>query len=370
MVDAVPAAGSAVPNRTYPYNGVVYVAVTMPDGSVWDASGVLIAPDEVLTAAHVVWHQGVGQAIQAFVQPAVNGADVPYLPVGVANVHYFAINDPNDQFTGAESQHDFALLHLSQPVSAGVMPLEPNFPGGQIHVTGYPGGGYTMADLVTNAYRASDVSDLVYSGQQSLGPGTSGGPLWHIGANGQPYCVGVVSSQSVSTPDRGLGGEITPEILNSVRVWEAQDHGGVSAPDPNSPTPLSGAEVSVMAGLTWPQRAAMAFLDNGSHLGADFTALGSALSAGQDAAPFVGHANQDMMQLLAAYTAAMPGIGSGVTGPSGTPLAIPGQFVVDVINAGLNAEASGSASLDQAYGGALSRFFGGAGSAFMGHAVA
>jgi V8-like Glu-specific endopeptidase len=182
MVDAVPATGSAVPNRTYPYNSVVYVAVTMPDGSVWDASGVLIAPDEVLTAAHVVWHQGVGQAIQAFVQPAVNGADVPYLPVGVANVHYFAINDPNDQFTGAESQHDFALLHLSQPVSAGVMPLEPDFPGGQIHVTGYPGGGYTMAYLVTNAQRAPDVSELVFG--QRLVPGTSGGAapvFWTVG---------------------------------------------------------------------------------------------------------------------------------------------------------------------------------------------
>jgi hypothetical protein len=367
MVDVMPEAGAAVPNRTYPYNSVVYVRTVLEDGISWLGSGVLIAPDEVLTAAHLVWEPWAGQEIQAVVAPALNSADVPYGTVSVANVHYFPINEifagTDVRIPADQSQHDFALLHLSQPVGAGIMPLEPNFPGGQIHVTGYPGGGPTMADLLTNVQRDPAYSDIDFtpSATQSLAPGMSGGPLWHVGANGQPYGVGVVSTA-------GWSGEITPEILDSIRVWEAQDHGGTFTPDPASPTALSAAEVSAMAGLIWPQTAAMAFLDDGSHLGADFTALGSAISTKQNTAPFVGHINQDMNQLLRAYV--VSGLAGGVVGPSGTTLAIPGQFVSDVINNGLKAAVSGGASLDQAYGGALSQFFGGAESTFMGRAVA
>jgi V8-like Glu-specific endopeptidase len=223
VANAAPAAGAAVPNRAYPYSSVVQVHAALPDGS-YSASGVLIAPDEVLTCAHIVWEQGLGAASQVSVTPALNGADAPYGRIGVADYHYFPIDDTGGLVSPAGSQRDFALLHLSRPVGAGPMPLEPNFPGGPVHVTGYPGaaGGNTMADLATSAQRLPNLSDLFLSSWGSVGEGMSGGPLWHVGASGQPHCVGVVSTAAHN-------GEITPELLKAIQGWEAEDHAPATA---------------------------------------------------------------------------------------------------------------------------------------------
>ena len=119
MADAAPAAGAAVPNRAHPYDSVVHVHAALPDGG-YSASGVLVAPDEVLTCAHVVWEQGLGAASQVSVTPALNGADAPYGTVGVAGYHYFPIDDTGGLVSPAESQRDFALLHLSSTLAIWV----------------------------------------------------------------------------------------------------------------------------------------------------------------------------------------------------------------------------------------------------------
>ena len=55
--------------------------------------------------------------------------------------------------------------------------------------------------------------------------------------------------------------------------------------------------------------------------------------------------------------------------PGGPQLAIPGQFVVDVINTSFKAISIGDAGLDHAYAGALNQFFGTEASVMMtGHA--
>jgi len=114
------------------------------------------------------------------------------------------------------------------------MPLEPSFPGGPVHVTGYPGaaGGNEMADLTTSAQRLPNLSDLFLSSWESVGEGMSGGPLWHVGASGQPHCVGVVSTAAHN-------GEITPELLKAIQGWEAEDHARVKAGAPATATGVS-----------------------------------------------------------------------------------------------------------------------------------
>ena len=243
MADAAPAAGAAVPNRPYPYSSVVQVHAALPDGG-YSASGVLIAPDEVLTCAHIVWEQGLGAASQVNVTTALNGADAPYGRVGVADYHYFPIDDTGGLVSPAESQRDFALLHLSRPVGAGPMPLEPNFLGGPVHVTGYPGvaGGNTMADLTTSAQRLPNLSDLLLSSWGSVGEGMSGGPLWHLGASGQPHCVGVVSTAAHN-------GAITPELLKAIQGWEAEDHAPATA---GAPATTTGVSVPIPAAAGIP----------------------------------------------------------------------------------------------------------------------
>ena len=142
----------------------------------------------------------------------------------------------------------------------------------------------------------------------------------------------------------------------------------VTANDGTTPTPLSPSEVStrqMVAGLNANAGAASTFFFEGQNLGTDYANLGAAPSSGQGVFGATTQTLTDMKQLLAAWVA-NPAIATGFSVPGGPTMAIPGQFVVDVVNAGLKADVIGSASLDQAYGGALTQFFAGEQQVMMG----
>jgi V8-like Glu-specific endopeptidase len=267
-VAVVETAGPAVPNRAAPYDSVVLVESAGPYGAV-HGSGVLVAPDEVLTCAHVVWRSDAGAATAVAVAPALNGADEPYGVIGVRDFHFYAVSDPGDLLTPRDSQYDFALLHLSQSVP-GVAPmaLAPGFSGGPLHATGYPDylGGTVMDDVLTTAARLPSVSDLELD--DSLGSGMSGGPLWQAAPAPQglqAYCLGVVSTGH-------FNGELTPAVLAAIQGWEAQDRNPGLAP-----AGAPAASLGLPQAVPPPGFAALA----GADLLGDLTArlLGGALPA-------------------------------------------------------------------------------------------
>src|SRR4051812_44819220 len=112
-----------VDNRSFPFSAVGLVAETI-GGVAGHGSGVFIAPDEFLTAAHVVWTQGIGAASSVFVVPALNGSDTPFGNVTVTDFHYIPIADGGGFSGPAAREQDFALLHLASSVNgAGTMTL-------------------------------------------------------------------------------------------------------------------------------------------------------------------------------------------------------------------------------------------------------
>jgi len=121
----------------YPYDTIVRITDVIGETGL-QGSGVLIAPDEVLTASHVVYTEGKGVASNIRVTPAFNGS-APF-GVGIGTfVHYFPIHEIGGGLTHDESQLDFALIHLSQPFTQlGTMGLQANYAGGVATVTGYP----------------------------------------------------------------------------------------------------------------------------------------------------------------------------------------------------------------------------------------
>jgi V8-like Glu-specific endopeptidase len=119
---------SAYPSRT-----VVRITDSLGQGS-----GVLISPDEVLTAAHVVWSSDNGTASNITVTPAYYYGSAPFGTASGVYCHYMAIQDPGDTISLDQSQYDFAVIHLSTPFNLGTMGLESNFTGGLVNVTGYP----------------------------------------------------------------------------------------------------------------------------------------------------------------------------------------------------------------------------------------
>ena len=91
-----------------PFNGVVYVTDTI-GGEDFQGSGVLIAPNLVLTAAHVVYEAGVGSATNIMVSPGYDQGVAPFGSAYALTDNYNTVADYGDEETLSTSQDDFAL---------------------------------------------------------------------------------------------------------------------------------------------------------------------------------------------------------------------------------------------------------------------
>jgi V8-like Glu-specific endopeptidase len=213
---------------SYPYDTVVRITDTIGSQS-WQGSGVLISPDEVLTASHVVYTEGIGTADDIVVTSGYDDGSSPYGSADGAYVHYFPVDDANRSITSQQSQYDYAVIHLSTPfTSAGYMGIETNFAGGSVNITGYPSSaGGAQVDSTQNVTLDPNYSLLEGT---TLGEGSSGGPVW-IETAGGPSVVGVVSSDS-DTNDTEYNNLITTPEFNQIEAWVQQDDAT------STPTPL------------------------------------------------------------------------------------------------------------------------------------
>jgi len=219
----------SVDTTKYPYTTVVEIDSRFPDGNEYVGSGVMVGPDEVLTAAHMVWRQDIGAATSVTVKPDFNQDIAPYGVVDATNWHYFPIVNPGGMESPATTQDDIALMHLSKAIgnTTGWMGIQSNFLGGSVHITGYPdtlnGVNYNNRVMVDRpAIGAHDPSlSLLDFPPYTINNGDSGGPIWELESNNKPYVVGIVSgfnSQGSKDPI------ITTSLFNDVKQWAALDH--------------------------------------------------------------------------------------------------------------------------------------------------
>jgi hypothetical protein len=73
----------------------------------------------------------------------------------------------------------------------------------------------------------------------SIGPGSSGGPVWVTDSSGNPYVVGTVSS--ASSGGTGYFTQITTSEFNQILAWVAQDDGPPPAPVHPNNLAMSGS---------------------------------------------------------------------------------------------------------------------------------
>ncbi len=207
----------AGPYTTYPYDTIVYVTTTI-NGAGYQGSGVLIAPDEVLTASHVVYSSQYGAATSVEVTPAYDMGAAPYGTEAATVLHYNTIQNNDDLISLQWSQYDYAVIHLATPFTGlGTMGLEANFAGGSAEVSGYPasaqGAQVTYSDSITKV-----PGYTLYQGT-ALGAGSSGGPVWVDGSDG-PHVVGIISSASGTT---GYFTALTTTAFDTIEGWVSAD---------------------------------------------------------------------------------------------------------------------------------------------------
>lgn len=211
----------SVDSSSYPYDTVVYITDKIGNDS-YQASGVLISPDEVLTASHVVYSSQNGTASDISVTPAFDMGAAPFGSASGVSFHYINIQDPNDTITLGQSQFDFAVIHLSQPFTGlGTMTLQSDFQAGEVNVTGYPSALDGTLDSDPQ-YVVQDPTFNILDGT-SIGAGSSGGPVWITGSDGVPYVVGIVSSASDGAGSSGYFTQITDIDLHQIEAWVSQD---------------------------------------------------------------------------------------------------------------------------------------------------
>lgn len=173
-------------------------------------TGFVVAPDRVVTNAHVV-----------------AGVDTPVveLPGGVARDGRIVYFDPVD---------DLAVIAVD---GLGAEPLpfsETLGPGTAAAVQGYPHGGpFTMVNATVLSTGTAPVPDIyggafapreLYSLEAVVRPGNSGGPL----LTGDGAVAGVVFARSEDDPDRGFAmtmAELTPVVEQAPSLSDAVSSG-------------------------------------------------------------------------------------------------------------------------------------------------
>jgi V8-like Glu-specific endopeptidase len=212
---------------TSPYSMVVQVRIgDARYGAA--ASGVMISPKHVLTAAHVIDITGT-----VYVSPGFDAGTAPVGTVSSVALQYpdaFYNEDlrPGDTRAG----FDIGVITLSENIgdTTGFMRLQINteesIRGLSVSTAGYPaaiGGRQDMFGAFGHVLQDSNPEEsrnqFYISDTLDVTGGQSGSGIWEM-VNGTPSLVGTIYG---STPTAGTGVIITPEVYSWISAWTGGD---------------------------------------------------------------------------------------------------------------------------------------------------
>jgi V8-like Glu-specific endopeptidase len=174
---------------------VVLIEVKNPANpeSITYASGVIIGPHSILTAAHVLWNGIAGkEAKQVYLYPGYNAAGYPEpdsqnsVPGLKAWYNYYLpqMRDAHGTptfVTSSESANDFGIIDVAATFSSWVpvAALNSDFSSRDIFVSGYPASEPGVQATNFGSVQQDNTAGILdYTGMGSIDSGYSGGPVW------------------------------------------------------------------------------------------------------------------------------------------------------------------------------------------------
>lgn len=151
-------------------------------------SGVLIGPNNVLTAAHVVHmpESEGGWAQSVSVAPGYDQGRTPYGRFDAVDGYGYPVDTYGGRISLEQSTYDMTVLHLEEALGYqyGYMDIGLDSMSGNVVASGYPGtagGAQVNSDAIISAREANESiggrSYYLYEAD-AQSPGSSGGPLW------------------------------------------------------------------------------------------------------------------------------------------------------------------------------------------------
>jgi glutamyl endopeptidase len=184
-----------------PYNKIVFIVSTFPDGQMFRGTGAIIGYDTVLTAAHLVYdqeHGGEATSVRVYLQ--VNGT----MPSEQSGTSGYGIYYPDGYADDGDRWDDWACFHTYSDIGSTQgwfgFAVSDSF-ANKLTISGYPGtvSGSSSANYYMYTHRgyvtvnASNNRILNYT--IDTGGGQSGSPIYstneiiygvHFGGDGEP----------------------------------------------------------------------------------------------------------------------------------------------------------------------------------------
>lgn len=213
----------------YPYSATVNLVVTFPNGTSYTGSGVMIGPNDVLTASHLLYHQNEGgYASSIVVTPGRNGASSA--PYGTAFMKSIQVDQGWVDFGSFARDFGFITLDRDIGYSTGWHSIASlNTPvGALVYSTGYPGdkGSYSMY-VAAGTIDGADQTTYYFYDDLDVVQGQSGSPVFYTTGT-DTAVIGIISYDFTGFPAYNGVARIDPtfrEIINGFAISNDQTNG-------------------------------------------------------------------------------------------------------------------------------------------------
>jgi len=274
----------------FPYSALVQVYSFYLDAGVYyQGTGVLVGPNDVLTAAHVIYDASLGGYCDfVLVSPGRNEAVKPF-----GTVYGDDLSIPEEWASYEDYAYDYGIIGLNRPIGyntgwyeLGWVDDSAALIGEYMESFGYPSdlGGDI---LVGTSGTVDAVWDQILLFQDDLDVwyGQSGSPVFETSGEGTSLVIGVVSFHSLFPTYNGVV-TLSPTIYETLNAWMETNDQGWEPPQWEST--YTKDEVGCVAGLYHtllgraPEEEGLRYWVDAVHQGLPFTQVVQAFLASDE----------------------------------------------------------------------------------------